>query len=125
MQEYRDAIKLSHWKKSLKGKGNCICREEVKELLDKYLPGWSVIVNFNEKALQDAKDIVERGVFREANGLNKIPKQVTKPKNDDEKQEKKDALKLRCLRQALKGKGTAKCREEVKEYLDTHLPGWR
>jgi hypothetical protein len=123
MQEYRDAQKLGSWKLALKGKGKGICSDEVKEYLDTYLPGWRD--ELDEKAIQDAKDIIERGVIREANGLNKIPKQVTKPKNDDEKQEKKDAQKLSNWKQALKGSKNSKCSDEVKEYLDTHLPGWR
>ena len=40
-------------------------------------------------------------------------------------QEDKDAKKLQTWKQALKGKGKCKCCDEVRDYLDEKLPGWR
>ena len=97
---------------------------EVKNYLDEHLPGWRE--ELDEKALQCAIDIIERGNLRENQGLNKIPRRnKKKDMNGDEKQEYKDAQKLYNWKQALKGSKNSKCSDEVKNYLDEHLTGWR
>ena len=40
-------------------------------------------------------------------------------------QEYKDATKLGSWKRALKGSKNSKCSDEVRDYLDIHLPGWR
>jgi len=123
IQETKDARKLRNWKIALKGKDDRKCCPEVKEYLDENLPGWNNY--FNERALQDAKEIVSRGIEREKKGGKRIPRGIKKPKNPEEIQEKKDADKLQSWKQALKGIGRSVCCDKVKEYLDENLPGWR
>ena len=126
LQEYRDAIKLGHWKKALKGKGTNKCSNEVKMYLDTNLKGWNDEIDFDKKALENAQDIVKRCIERERKGLHLFPKQIQKKNRTTEKleQEDIDATKLGDWKTALKGKGKGKCSNEVKLYLDTNLKGW-
>ena len=123
IQENKDAAKLGNWKKVLKGEGHCKCSNEVRDYLDKNLPGWRIEKDFDEQALQDAKDIVSRKDKRP----NLLPRNIHNKKNrntQELEQENKDATKLGHWKKALKGKG-GKCSNEVRDYLDEHLPGWR
>lgn len=128
-QENKDAKKLVHWKKALNGDKNIRCSPEVRDYLDLELPGWRVEVDFDEKAMDDAKNIVARAKEREANGFKLVPRKCCKNKNKkytkEEIQEHKDAIKLGDWKKALKGNGKGKCCNEVKDYLDLELPGWR
>jgi len=127
-QEYKDALKLGHWKIALKGKGDSRCCDQVRDYLDKHLPGWRTEKDFDEQALQDAKDIVERANKRLKNELNLLPKKIQDEEKRDTpelKQEHKDAQKLGHWKKALKGKGDSRCCDQVRDYLDEHLPGWR
>ena len=122
IQEYKDAIKLQFWKNALKGnKGAGNCSNEVRDYLDANLPGWSE--DFDEKAFENAKNIVERSV----ENCNLLPKKIKKEKQITPKliQENKDYNKLNNWKQSLKGKGKGKCSDEVRDYLDANLPGWR
>jgi ribosomal RNA-processing protein 8 len=128
-QEYKDAVKLGHWKQALKGKGNgSNCSDEVRDYLDLNLKDWRKEQDFDEKAMEDAKAIVERAKKRENNELNLIPRNIRneKKRNTPElEQENKDAQKLSNWKIALKGQGRSICSDEVRDYLDNNLKGWR
>jgi ribosomal RNA-processing protein 8 len=126
IQEHKDATKLGGLKKGLKDKGSNKCRVEVCDYLDKELPGWRTEVDFDKKAMEDAEQIVERANERKQNNQNVIPRQIHKDRNTKElEQEYKDATKIGYWKKALKTKGTKKCSDEVRDYLDINLPGWR
>ena len=125
IQEDRDATKLQHWKQGLKGKGRSKCSDEVRDHLDQNLVGWRDELDFDKKAMKDAKDIVKRALERQANGKNLLPRFIRNKNTDELIQEYKDATKLGTWKQALKGKGTWKCSDKVKKYLDKNLVGWR
>jgi ribosomal RNA-processing protein 8 len=128
-QENKDAVKLGNWKKALKGKGNGNkCSDEVKNYLDLELPGWRDEIDFDKKAMEDAQNIIQRANERKKNGKNLLPRHIQNKKNRNTpelEQEYKDAVKLGMWKQALKGKGNSKCSDEVKNYLDLELLGWR
>jgi len=127
-QENKDAQKLMHWKQALKGNGKSKCSDEVGDYLDLHLPGWRDERNLDEIALQQAQEIVERANERVLNGSKLLPKSIREKSNRttlELEQENKDALKLMRWKQALKGNGKSKCSDEVRDYLDLHLPGWR
>jgi hypothetical protein len=126
IQEHKDAQKLGDWKKGLKDKGSNKCRVEVRDYLDKELPGWRTEVDFDKNAMEFAENIVERAIERKQNNQNVIPRQIHKDRNTKElEQEHKDATKIGYWKKALKTKGTKKCPDEVRDYLDKNLPGWR
>ena len=126
-KENKDANKLGHWKKALKGEGGgCKCSNEVRDYLDTHLEGWRT--DFDEQAMKNAIEIVERANERVKNKKSLLPRAI----RDEEKrntpeleQENKDANKLGHWKQALKGKGRSKCSDKVRDYLDTNLKGWR
>jgi ribosomal RNA-processing protein 8 len=128
-QEYKDALKLGHWKQALKGKGNgCNCSDEVRDYLDMNLKDWRKEQDFDKKAMEDAKAIVERANKRVENELNLIPRNIRneKKRNTPElEQENKDAHKLSNWKIALKGQGRSICSDKVRDYLDNNLKGWR
>jgi ribosomal RNA-processing protein 8 len=71
--------------------------------------------------MEAALGIVERAKEREANDGNLLPRRT---KLFD--QENKDGQRLSDFKKALKGqKGGTKCSDEVRDYLDEHLPNWR
>ena len=109
-QERKDAMKLADWHdKRIK------CPDEVKAYLDIHIPGWgNKIRNSIPSTMNHARDIVER--IEQRGGAR--PRFIT-PKNENEKQERKDAIKLAAWRD-----GKYKCFDEVGAYLDTHIPGW-
>jgi superfamily II DNA or RNA helicase len=130
LQEHKDAVKLGRWKQALKGKGNGIkCSDKVRDYLDENLKGWRDEINLEEIAMKNAIEIVERAKLRKENGGNLIPKFCSHNKNKTYTEEKlkqnKDSQKLRNWKQALKGKGKGKCSDEVRDYLDENLEGWR
>ena len=59
-----------------------------------------------------------------AEGGAHLPLRIPGLTNESEKQETKDAFKLRAWKKALKGKNHQKCSGEVRDYLDAQLPGW-
>ncbi len=126
-EEHRDATKLDRWKQSLKGLGHCKCPNEVRDYLDIHLIGWRDEINFDEKAIEDAKNIVKRAKERENNGGRLIPRQMSEKNSDTPEliREYKDSIRLSHWKNALKGKGRGKCSDEVRDYLDIHLIGWR
>ena len=124
IQEAKDAHKLQKWKQSLKGNGHGKCPDKVRDYLDINLPSWREELNFDEKAMEDAKNIFERRFERG----KLLPRKIKKEKQTTPKliQENKDFTKLTNWKTALKGKGNGnKCSDEVRDYLDTNLPGWK
>ena len=121
IQESKDAIKLNDWKKSLKGQRKTICPNELRDYLDTNLPGWRTEID--EKALEDAKDIVSRKNKRP----NLLPRKINKGNQNTPEliQENKDSIKLGNWKKALKGSKHSRCSDEVRDYLDINLPGWR
>mmetsp|Transcript_21204 Transcript_21204/g.35717 ORF Transcript_21204/g.35717 Transcript_21204/m.35717 type:complete len:577 (-) Transcript_21204:180-1910(-) len=132
-QEYKDAQKLSKWKETLKraaegrgGKGGHSCPPQLQAFLDTHLVGWRTEVrDKNIPPMERAQGIVAR--YRERG--NVIPRQlVDRTGRPDRQQEFKDAVRLKDWKRALraeKGGGGGKCDEDVKQYLDTNMPGWR
>ena len=130
LQEYKDATKLGDWKYALKNeqtrqKGDPVCSTEVCNYLDKEMPGWRLEVL--EQSFQNVKDIVKRANERKLNKQNVLPRNIpTKNRLTDElTQEHKDAQKLMCLKKTIKGLSGTKCPDEMRDYLDKHLPDWR
>jgi len=128
IQENKDAEKLKGWKAVLKGTGIGKCSDEVRDYLDENLPDWRTEVDFDKKAMEDAILIVERANTRKQNKQNFLPCQISKSRriNVDSIQEFKDATKIckwKCMlnRSIMNGK----CPDDVRDYLDTNLPGWR
>ena len=124
-KESKDASKLSGWKRALKGKNDQKCSDAVRDFLDEELVGWRDVRDLDENSIQEARAIVGRASERVAGGGSQLPRFVSKPKNDMEKQEFKDASKLGCWKQGLKGTGSWRCSEAVRDFLDLELPGWR
>ena len=125
LQEHKDAAKLGTWKKALNGSKKSKCADEVRDYLDEHLKGWRTEIDFDEKALQDAKAIVLRKTQRP----NLLPRRIRNKedqKTQELEQENKDYIKLRYWKSVLNGKGNnARCSDQVREYLDEHLKGWR
>jgi hypothetical protein len=122
-QEYKDAGKLRKWKQALRGsyRGN-ICAKEIREYLDEHMPAWRIDrkVRFRP-AMQFAREIVERYHLR--GGV--LPRFVKDRTDPTKIQEFKDAQKLKGLRQGLAGIRKEKCADEVRDFLDKHMPNWR
>jgi superfamily II DNA or RNA helicase len=127
-EENKDANKLGSWKRTLNGKGSGICSKDVSDYLDENLPDWKTTIDLDEKAIDDAVSIVERANERVKNDGKLLPRNITKKENrttPELEEENKDANKLGMWKKALKGKGSWKCSNEVRDYLDENLPGWR
>jgi len=127
-QEYKDAIKLNHFKSALKDSKNGRCPDEVRDYLDTKLPGWREDQDLKQNAIDFAYGIVERAKKRVVNGGNLMPSSIYKKENrntDELEQQHKDALKISNWKQALKGNTKQICYIEVRDYLDEHLKGWR
>jgi superfamily II DNA or RNA helicase/ribosome modulation factor len=118
-QEHNDSMKIRYWKGSIKGNDTCKCFK----YLDEHLPGWRD--DLDEKAMKYAEDIVERAKERELRGENLLPKSFKKENRIGFEKEHKDSQKLSDWKFGLKGRGTTNCTNEVRDYLDEHLPGWR
>jgi len=128
VKENQDAIKLGNWKSALKGSKNSKCSNEVRDYLDEKLSGWRDELDFDAKAMEDAMKMVERAKERELQGKQLLPRSIrnTQDRTTPELvKENQDALKLGHWKQALKGKGSSKCCDEVRDYLDEKLSGWR
>jgi hypothetical protein len=126
-QEDKDGLTICNWKQALKGKGRSKCSDKVRNYLDINLPGWREEQDFDKKALVNALEIVERAKKRVENNGNLLPQNIQKKNRTtpELKKEYKDAKKLGSWKNALKGKGRGKCFDDVRDYLDQHLPGWR
>ena len=121
-QEYRDAQKLNKWKQALSGKTGHTCSDELRDYLDKSMPNWRAEMRKNyADPLQKARDIVSR---YKARGCI-LPRQFRSGNDPLRQQENKDARKLYDWKQALKGLRFYKCSDELRDYLDKEMPGWR
>lgn len=128
-QENKDAVRLNTWKCVLNGGGRrSTCPIEIRDYLDKELKGWRVAQDFEKKSMKDAQDIIERANKRVNNDLNLLPRNISskqKRTTPELEQENTDAQKLGMWKKALKGQGSCKCSDEVRDHLDKHLPNWR
>ena len=117
-QEKKDANKLGIWKKALKGKGLGKCSIDVKEYLDKELPGWRNTLD--EKQLLSAKELVDRAKQRDEIGLRLLPRSLEKIQRTTSEliQENKDYEKLSGWKKQIKKNYNVNY--TVKEYLDEH-----
>lgn len=122
-QEFKDALKLTRWKLALKGNraGYGVCSDEVRDYLDKEMPGWRDDVMKRSASLKHAQDIARRYAIRG----NTLPlplkdKSVTDPIR---LQEHKDFSKLMVWYKALNGTGR-KCPQYIFQYLDKEIPNW-
>jgi len=128
--ENNDKQKLGYWKQALDGTNRGECPNNVRDILDKNLPGWRDKHDLCNKALELAKNIIIRANERKKNGRNLIPKNYYKKEdklNPILKQETSDYGKMSRWRDALDGKkiGQCICPDEVRDILDEHLKGWR
>jgi len=121
IQEAKDGEKISHWKQALKGSKGIRCSDEVRDYLDKELPGWRTETDLDAEAFQRARDIVSRKNQRP----NLIPRHIIKGKTPELKQENIDSATIGRWKAALKKNQKSKCPDEVRDYLDKELPGWR
>jgi ribosome modulation factor len=128
-QEKTDANIISRWRSVLNGKAtkkSLKCPQEVVKLLNEYLPGWNI--ELNDKSMIFAKQIVERANNRVLKGDRLLPRRIrekNKRTNEYFEQENQDSEKLGQWKSALKGRGHSKCPDDVRDYLDENLPGWR
>jgi len=120
-QENKDAVKLGNWKSALNGTGKSKCSDEVRDYLDKELPGWRTETDLDAEALQFAEEIVSRKNQRP----NLIPRHTREKTTPELKQEGKDAQRLSGWKNTLNRQGKGRCSDEVRDYLDKELPGWR
>jgi len=121
-QEYRDAQKLNKWKQALGGKIGHACSDELRDFLDASMPSWRLELRKNySDPMKKARDIVERYKSRG----NILPRQFRSGNDPLRQQENKDARKLYDWKQALKGLRFYKCSDELKDYLDAEMSGWR
>jgi superfamily II DNA or RNA helicase len=127
-QEAKDARDIQCWKRACNGT-HWVCPDKVKNYLDEHLPGWRT--NQSLKSMNDAEDILKRALIRQQNGNKLLPRDMLNSgkKKDQltsiEEQEHNDNQKLSRWRNALDGKGTCTCSDELREYLDINLFGWR
>ena len=125
-KENDDVSRLDYWKKALKKENPSQRHDIVCKYLDAELPTWRAERDLEAVALHAARDIVDRARARVAGGGAPLPRQIEKPKNDEELLQKKDAQKLSDWEFALKGKKNgSNCPDATRDYLDEELPGWR
>ena len=127
-QEYKDAIKLNHFKSALKDSKHGRCPDEVRDYLDIKLAGWRSENDLKQNAIEFAYGIVERAKKRVVNGGNLIPNEIrilSKRNTEELEQIHKDASKISNWKKALKGSKQCICQDDVRDYLDKHLKGWR
>jgi len=123
-KEGKYSTKLSNWKDALNGSKNSICSLEVRDYLDKEIPGWRAdrIVKQN---MEKAREIVNF-VNTVLNG--KLPQQFQKKMPDirtkEQIQEHKYAGSLIKIKKNLKNGITIVSDCNI-VYLDKELPGWR
>lgn len=86
------------------------------------MPSWRTELRKNySDPLQKARDIVARYKSRG----NTLPRQFRSGNDPLRQQENKDARKLYDWKQALKGLRFYKCSDELRDYLDSEMSGWR
>ena len=145
-QQDSDYQKLNSWKRAKNGCKNFRCSANLEEYLNKNLPGWDTVCDkeyLDNSAYEIATKIVSRANERKVKGIKILPTLILRTKNDREKDiyngnkdlleehelQSQDARKLASWKLALKPTestiGQYRCSDEVRDYLDTNLPGWR
>jgi superfamily II DNA or RNA helicase len=92
------------------------CPSDVKDLLDKELPGWRDKQDLLASAINDAKKIVNWIVVNK-----RMPKEIRKRKNECNENERMEKF----CRSKLDRWKFGKCHSVVKDLLDKEFPGWR
>lgn len=120
IQEYKDANMIGGWKLYLKGnKNGHYCPPTVSEYLNEHLPDWRKDRDNDEIAMEHAIQISQRAFERLNNGGTLLPKATSSKGSHSTKytiQETKDANHLTRWRR--------ECRNDVRDYLNKHLPRW-
>jgi hypothetical protein len=131
LKENHYSTKLCNFRQGLKGNGTTKCPTNVRDYLDENLPGWRIEIDFKKKGMIDIEELVKRAKIRESKGKNLMPidRKTTNKKQKDKRtteeiQESKDAQKLNNCKSGLEGRSKSTCTDEMKQYLDLHLPGW-
>lgn len=131
LKENYYSSKLCNFRQGLKGRGTTKCPTNVRDYLDKNILGWRIDVDLKQKGMDDIKELVKRAKIRESTGKNLMPidRKTTNKKQKDKRtteeiQESKDAQKLNNCKSGLEGRSKSTCTDEMKQYLDLHLPGW-
>jgi ribosome modulation factor len=131
LKENHYSTKLCNFRQGLKGNGTTKCPTNVRDYLDENLPGWRREIDLKKKGMTDIEELVKRAKIRESKGKNLMPidRKTTNKKQKDKRtteeiQESKDAQKLNNCKSGLEGRSKSTCTDEMKEYLDLHLPGW-
>jgi superfamily II DNA or RNA helicase len=132
LKENHYSSKLCQFRAALKGKGTTNCSTNVRDYLDKNIPEWRIEkIDLEQKGMDDIKELVKRAKIRESKGKNLMPidrKRTNKKQKDkrtqEEIQESKDVQKLYNCKSGLEGRSKSTCTDEMKKYLDLHLPGW-
>ncbi len=129
IQEHRDNQVIEDWRKCIKNKCDFTLSNDVKLYLDKELPTWSNLINYEEEAYKEALEIVKR-LKVDKNGNKLHPKNYYNSTIPEEIQETKDYQKLEYWSRALRKdelnstQNRAVCHLKVKELLDKELPNW-
>lgn len=122
------ANKLRSWKNALDGSENSMCSDEVRDYLDKEIPGWrdDKIIKQN---MDKAREIVN---FVKTVLKGKLPQQYQKKmkngidtRSKQQLQEHTYAQSLSSIKKKLKKKGNIIASDSNIAYLDKELPGWR
>lgn len=128
IEENHYSSKLCNFRQGLKGRGTTKCPTNVRDYLDEHLTGWRIDIDLEKKGMIDIEELVKRAKDRESKGKNLMPID-RKPTNKKQRmpediQETKDAQKLNNCKSGLEGRSKSTCTDEMKKYLDLHLPGW-
>ena len=132
LKENHYRSKLGAFRQALEGKGTTNCPANVRDYLDKNIPEWRIEkIDLEKKGMTDIEELVKRAKIRESKGKNLMPidRKPTNNKQKDKRtqeelQESKDCQKLYNCKSGLEGRSKSTCTDEMKKYLDLHLPGW-
>ena len=132
LKENHYSSKLGAFRQALECKGTTNCPANVRDYLDKNIPQWRIEkIDLKKKGMADIEELVKRAKIRERKGKNLMPidrKPTNKKQKDkrtpEEIQESKDVQKLNNCKSGLEGRSKSTCTDEMKQYLDLHLPGW-
>ncbi len=131
-QERSYARKLDQWKLAIKGKTG-VCFPSVRNLLDEEIPGWRDETNFEENALNTAREIVafykKKKRVPHVFHLKKKEKATLSIEEQEERIEQeieqKYTRKLDQWKMSIKGYIKKPMYPSVLTYLDNEMPGWR
>jgi hypothetical protein len=117
LQERKHYALLGTWRMALKQNKKGNCSGKARDYLDKHFKGW------RHDKFDDAKNIYIR--YQENNNCLPISRKIDEQTPPELIQEHRDAVQLSRWRQALNGSKTHKCPDEIRDFLDTHMKGWR